>query len=49
MPFYAGDFIFCQPIQLIDQLVDLQVGGVNLTLNHGLFFAGLGFRQLLVN
>lgn len=40
--FYDLDFLLCQVVQFIDQVIDLTVGGLDLTLEGGFFVRGLG-------
>ncbi len=38
------DLIFGQPVKLVDETVDLLIGGFNLALEEGLLVAGLCLR-----
>jgi hypothetical protein len=47
-PFDHGDFLICQPIQFIDQCVDLAVGGLDLPSVESLVGGNGGSGQLLM-
>ena len=42
------DLLFSQPVEFIDEGVDLLIGGFNLALEEGLFVVGLCLRLPLV-
>ena len=46
--FHDGDFLVAQAVQLVDQLVDLPVGGGDLPLKHRLVVLRPRRRKLLV-
>ena len=46
--FYDLDLVFCEVVELVDELVDLPVCGLNLALEERLLVASFGVGQLLV-
>ena len=44
--FDEGDFGVGQAVELIDELIDLAVGGLDLPLNHRLGMPGLGLLRV---